>query len=96
MYTIYTAAEDECPIGSYISRVSDSDEEVCVLCPRNSVSFRADSTQCDCLQGYYRTQLEGPNYECSGEKYVLFVKLLKNFLKLKKYFTEGKNLALHA
>ncbi len=57
----------ECPVGSYITRVSNSDEEVCVPCPRNSVSVRADSIQCDCVEGYYRTQLEGPSSDCTSE-----------------------------
>ncbi len=72
----------ECPVGSYITQVSNSDEEVCVPCPTNSVSVRANSTQCDCLQGYYRNQLERPDHDCTGETDVT---LLFNVMFLLKF-----------
>ena len=41
--------------------------DVCISCPANSVSISADSRECLCIQGYYRSQLEDVHIGCTSK-----------------------------
>ena len=53
-----------CPAGTYQEELSTG-ESACVPCPGNSFSIVEDSVECICFSGYYKTELEGPNVQCS-------------------------------
>ncbi|XP_064402820.1 sushi, von Willebrand factor type A, EGF and pentraxin domain-containing protein 1-like isoform X2 [Halichondria panicea] len=54
-----------CPAGTYQEELSTG-ESACVPCPGNSFSIVEDSVECICFSGYYKTELEGPNVQCSS------------------------------
>ena len=55
---------DTCPAGTYRVTTAGGDD-ACMVCPANSVTT-ADSLVCECIQGYYRHQLEDASVSCTS------------------------------
>lgn len=61
---MYTYAE--CPPHTYkINYGNGLEEDVCIPCPKHSVS-NAGAARCTCKPTFYRTKDEGPETDCTG------------------------------
>ena len=63
---------DTCPAGTYRVTTAGGDD-ACMVCPANSVITTADSPVCECIQGYYRHQLEDASVSCTRMYICVFV-----------------------
>ena len=61
---LLSSPSDTCPAGEYRVTTAGGDD-ACMVCPANSVITTADSPVCECIQGYYRHQLEDASVSCT-------------------------------
>lgn len=56
-----------CPEGSYKSVQGNS---ACEDCPDNSTAVNTGQAICQCVEGFYRANNEGPEIQCTGKSYM--------------------------
>ncbi len=45
----------------------------CLPCPANSFSNFTESTECDCIEGWYRAEKDSPETDCTGKDFYFHV-----------------------